>query len=257
MASNTYVLGRGKVYIDLLDPITLLSKKGERYFGNCPAFSTSTSSDKVEHYSSEGGLKILDAAVDLKFTRSGSFECDNISDDNIALFIMGSAASLSQASATGTAENINIYKDRWYQLGVTASNPSGLRKLSSLVVATTGASPTTLPASNYDFDPELGRVYIHSDAAITEGNTYSFTYNVTAAARSRIVSANSSIYAAMRFIANNAAGTNRDYYLPYVKLSPNGDYQLIGDEFQKFGFNMEILIKDSVTASLYVDGRAS
>ena len=43
--------------------------------------------------------------------------------------------------------------------------------------------------------------------------------------------------------------------MPYVKISPNGDYALKGDEWQQIPFNIEILKKTGFEA-LYSDGRA-
>jgi len=43
--------------------------------------------------------------------------------------------------------------------------------------------------------------------------------------------------------------------MPYVKLMPNGDFALKGDEWQQLSFNIEVLKKGTLEA-VYMDGRA-
>lgn len=255
---TNYVLGKGKVYIDLLDDTTKASLKGERFFGNCPEFSTSSSADAVDHYASTGGIKVKDKSVNIQFNRSGKFTTDEVSLDNQALFVLGDVASITQTAQTGLTETKKLYKGRYFQLGVDASNPSGKRKLASLVVTTSVGGTVQTQSTNYTIDYDLGRLYVLDNAAtITDGTDYVLTYNTVVATNKRVASSNKSIYAALRFVADNPAGENRDFYLPYVKLAPDGDYSLIGDDWQTMGFNMEILKRDDLTESMYIDGRAA
>ena len=59
----------------------------------------------------------------------------------------------------------------------------------------------------------------------------------------------------MAFVANNAAGYNDDYYWPYVKLSPDGDFSLKGDEWLNMTFNFEVLKRDSLVERQYITRR--
>jgi hypothetical protein len=45
-----------------------------------------------------------------------------------------------------------------------------------------------------------------------------------------------------------------DYLMPYVRLSPNGDFALKSDEWQQLSLNVEIL-KLADYERIYVDGR--
>jgi hypothetical protein len=40
-----------------------------------------------------------------------------------------------------------------------------------------------------------------------------------------------------------------------VRLSPNGEYALKGDEWQQMSFNLDIQKLNDTTESIYVDGR--
>jgi hypothetical protein len=253
---NEYVLGRGKLFFDRFADNTKVSINGERRLGNCPSLAYTSAVDSLDHYNSEGGQKTKDASADLQKNTTGSFGCDNISSENVALFVGGSVSSLAQTAATGLTENIKLSKDRWYQLGKTTGNPSGLRNLASLVVtATVGGA--TYSATNYDVNYETGRVYVHPDATLVEGTEYTFTYNTVASSRKRVASGTKSIYGALRFVADNAEGTDRDHYFPYVKLTPNGDFNLIGDEWSIAQFNLEILRLNDTTEAIYIDERGT
>jgi hypothetical protein len=254
--SNQYVLGRGKVYFTRFNPGTKTPEDGERYIGNCPSINFSSSEDKLEHYSSEGGLKVLDAAVTLQLTRSGAFTTDNINLDNLALLVAGETSALTQTSGTALTQTIEGHKDRYYQVGQTAGNPSGVVNISNVVITDNATGLVTLAAGNYTVDLAKGRVYLKDDAAdVVNGTLYKITYDVAAASRTLVVSKTDTVYGAIRFISDNGYGVNNDYYLPYVKIAPNGDFNLIGDEWQQIEFSMDVLKLDSTTESMYINGR--
>jgi hypothetical protein len=111
-------------------------------------------------------------------------------------------------------------------------------------------------AGNFEVDETLGRVYILPTATdIPDDTVLRFTYSTVASTRTQIVSSSNAIYAAIRFVANNPTGVNRDYYLPYCKLAPDGDYNLKGDDWQTMGFTFDILNKASNMQAIYVDER--
>lgn len=263
LGGKKYVLGRGQVLFDrFANGITIapLTKgDGERYMGNTPEFSTSSESEDLEHYDSDAGVNVKDASVQLSLDRSGSMTCDNIDEENIALNFLGEATTVVQAAATAL---INIFveakKGRFYQLGVSEANPSGLRNVSNVVVKTGGAptwATTVTQVGNYQVDEARGRIYIEDDALVLDEDDIQVTFDIAATTRSRVVSGSDAIYGSLRFVSNNAYGENKDYFFPYVKLAPDGDYNLKGDEWQTIGFTFEILKKASNIEALYIDGQ--
>lgn len=254
--SNQYVLGRGKVYFQRFASGTKTPIDGERYIGNCPSFSVSATEDKLEHYSSEGGLKVLDASVTLQQTRSGGFKTDNIDKSNLALLFSGISSSLSQTTATAQTQDVKGEKDRWYQLGISTSNPQGVVNVSNVSIKDAATHLVTLPTTNYTVDTATGRVYFHDDAPdVVSGTSYTITYDVGTASRNLILSKTDTVYGALRFISANGYGANTDYFLPYVKVAPNGDFNLIGDTWQEIDFTMDVLKLDSNTESIYATTR--
>lgn len=261
---NNYTLGRGEIYFARRDPNGRLG--GERYLGNTPEFNTNFESETLDHFSSDRGIREKDASVILQINRTGSLITDNISPANVALFFFGSEAALTIAQATVADEqvgitDIGVEKGMFYQLGATPNNPSGARGLiypgsAGTAFALKKGASTLVAGTDYVVNAELGRVEIlEGSSTVQDGDVLTATYTVAASTRSRIISGSSPVEGALRFIAQNPTGKNIDYYMPSVKLSPNGDYALKSDEWQQIPFNVEIL-KPEGSEAVYADGRA-
>lgn len=370
--ANNYTLGRGKLFFAKFLPGTQ-TPGPEIYFGNTPEFSATIESENLDHYSSDQGIREKDASIVLEVNRSGTFTTDNISPDNVALFFFGSKSALTVAGYSVSEENVGpIIKGAHYQLGLNASNPTGVRNVSSLTInasestkasgtitfsgvgtdddtitvggvtytlksavsaanevligssasdtaanlnaainklagegvaygtgtvanpevsstvaddvvtvtarvggtagnsitlsasgtaiAVSGANlsggtgTSIIPGRDYIFNAELGRIEIPETTTLTDNSTIKVDYMVSASTRDRIISGSSPVEGALRYISYNPAGQQFDWYMPWVKLSPNGDYALKGDEWQTIPFNVEILKKSNFEA-IYIDGR--
>ena len=250
MANKQYTLGRGKVLFDVFVPSTT-TITGERYLGNTPSFNLSVESENLDHFDADEGIKTKDKSVTLSLNRTGSFVTDNIDPDNVALFFLGNSAVAAQAAAVGKTTVItDPLGDRYYQLGVTVGNPTGDRQVSN-VTASAGVVTT-----DFTVDAELGRVYIVAGGAIDGDATVTFTYDTAERSRKQIItSGNASVEGALRFLAANATGAQLDYYMPSVKLAPNGEYELKGESWQQMSFSAEIQKRDDNTEAIYIDGR--
>lgn len=263
LGGKNYTLGKGKVFFDRYPANAIISAitqgEGERYLGNAPEFSTSISSENLDHYSSAGGIKVKDDSVQLSVDSTGKVSCDNVGSENVALYFLGTSAIVAQAALVAQVTLVTGAKrGRFYQLGVSETNPAGLRNVSAVVVKKgAGFTTTVVPAANYEVDEVLGRLYVLGASPDIDTADIQVTFNTAATSRTQVVSGSSSIYGAMRFVSDNPKGENRDYYFPYVKLAPDGDYPLIGDEWMSMSFSFEVLKKASNIASVYIDGRPS
>lgn len=360
--TNNYVVGRGKLYFSRFAD-GALTGTGFKYFGNTPELTTSQSANSLDHYSSDEGMKVKDKSVDLSNDMSGTFTCDNISSDNLALFFIGdvdqqtissdaavkaggtitltgagtaadtvtingqvitfeaSGAAGPQinigVSATATAQNLktlindnpsvygvtasgnaailtlaaetggvggnaitlakastavtlsgatltggtdsptetieSVILGDYYPLGISDNTPAGVRGISNVVV--TDGTVVTMDG-NYEVDLDTGLLRILPDAAdIVEGDTLTVAYDVAAGTRTMVIGANDTIYGALRFYAFNAEGRQKDYFWPYVKLSPNGDLNLKGDDWQTVGWKFDVLKLNDATGRVYIDDR--
>lgn len=351
-----YVVGRGRLFFGQFKTGTR-TPRGQLYFGNTPALSLSQSEDTLDHYSSEGGVRVKDASVSLQNDSTGSFQCDNISLPNLALWFRGYQTTnieLGSVTATGTVtlsttgpaaddtvtiggnvltfvaanpgpmevliggtlgatatnlanaindltnalgvtatanagvvtvsanapgtggnaitlakngDNIavsgaslaggtnvtetiaDVERGRWYQLGVTDELPQGVRGVGSVTI-------TGVDAGSIIVDGAAGRIFIKEDADdIVNGDDLEVAYGLSAGVDDIVISRTDTIEGEMTFIANNAAGANDDYFWPYVKLMPDGDFSLKGDEWLNMTFNFEILKRDAMVERQYITRR--
>ena len=256
MSNKQYVLGRGELYFDrmLANTKTLT---GERFLGNVTAFNISIESETLDHFDSTQGLRQKDDSVLLQINRTGAITTDNINADNLSLFIQGSTTTVTQTATPVVDFAINdIVRDRYYQLGQTASNPTGVRGVSAVTVTGPGGTPVYALNTDYTLDAALGRIYIPATSTIPVGADLLVDYTPAANSRDRISSASlGSIDGALRFVARNPKGPVRDLYIPYCSLTPSGELNFIGEEWLTMAFNLEIQKLNDTTEAIYIDGR--
>ena len=273
MANETqkYTLGRGEVFFNKFKPGTNIGE-GERYLGNTPEYSLTNDVETLDHFNSDRGLREKDESVLLEISSSGSMNCDNISGENVALFFLGNLLTKSSTSVTAQKEVFTSWKrGLTLQLGTTDTTPTGVRKVSNVKVGK-AASGATLnlsgdisatpgvtivdAAGNYEVDLALGRLYLEPTSTEINGDIKLVVqFDVAAQSREMVISSNDVIQGSLRFVAHNAKGENKDYFFPKVTLSPDGDYNLKGDDWQSMGFTFEAL-KLQGRERVYIDIRA-
>lgn len=253
--NKNYTLGRGKLNFGQFRPGTQ-TPRGERYLGNSPEMSFSASQETLDHYYSDGGIRVKDATVILQQDYTGSFSLDDINMANLAMFFLGEAAVITQTSREVTGEShTNVEQGFSYQLGTSNTEPSGVRQVSAVTVTDGGDGLVTYVAGeDYVVDEELGRVTILEGGGIEDDSDISIDYTIDEASRDRVISKGQTIEGSLRYISNNPAGSNIDYFMPYVKITPNGDLNLKGDDWQNVPLTIEVMKKGGLEA-VYADGR--
>lgn len=247
-------LGKGILYFAQYAPGTE-TPRGERDLGNAPEFNLTIEEEKLDHYSSRGGVRQKDDSISLETTRSGTITVDNIDAKNLALFFFGSAEILARSAATGATETFAaVEADLWYQLGTSPANPAGQRQVTNVVVTGVPSTPIYDLGTDYELDAVRGRIRILTGSDIVTAGTFKVTYDVAAHNVSRIVTGDNAIQGALRFIAHNPKGADIDYFMPKVSISPNGDFGLISDEWMTIPFNLEVLKKTGLEA-IYMNGQ--
>lgn len=214
------------------------------------------------------------------FTAAGT-AADTITINTHAITLVASGPTGAQiligGSAAATAGALNTYINaNTVSLGVnstisgavvtiianvpgTAGNSIGLTKSSTAITVSGstlsgGAATTSIDLDNFDINLETGRVQILDDAPdIDVGDLITFTYDTTAISdRVRVVAAGDAIYGALRYVADNATGDNKDQYIPYCKIAPDGALALKGDAWIEMSFTMEALKKSPTTPRVIV-----
>lgn len=247
--ANPYTLGRGKLYF------RRAGTEGFRYFGNTPEVNISISEEKLEHFSSDEGVREKDLSIPLTANRTGSFITDSIKPENVALFFFGEISPINQSLTPVSDEGIDdVQQDYLYQLGETPQAPAGVRGVGNVVVVSAvDPSPAFIVDVDYTVDLDAGAIYIIPDGGIVNGTDLLVDYNILAATYTRILSGATAVNGSLRYLESNAEGPDKVIFMESVNLSPNGDFALKGDELQQIPFTMEIL-KPAVNAAIIVDG---
>ncbi|MDM0003893.1 hypothetical protein QTI51_04080 [Variovorax sp. J22G73] len=253
-AKNEYAIPRGRVFFDPFDANG--NPTGEIAMGNCPGLNLSIETTKAEHFSSEKGLREKDESLIVEVNRTGSVNCDNFSAANFALWLSGTRATVNQAATAVVGEVRSVVPGRFYQLGAKAANPLGVRNVTAVAVKNADTSTPYTAGTDYNVDPETGRVQIIVGGAIVAGNV-KFDYTPVAGTYETVRSgATAETQGALRIVADNASGANRDFYMPKVTLTPTGDLPIIADgtDFVQMQFGLEVL-KAANAEAIYADGR--
>lgn len=262
MGAKNYVIPKGRIYFDRFPEgvaiTAALKGEGEIYLGNTPGASTTQTAENIDHYDSDSKVKVKDESVQLSLERAGTITVDDISANNLALYLQGSVGAVAQAAAVDVEEEITVKRGRFYQIGATVGNPTGVRDITDVTVNKGVGFATLVAASgNYTVDAALGRIFIAEDAPdIPNDTAIQVTYTTAVGTREQVISGNDVIYGSLRVVADNPKGLNRDHYYPYVKLTPSGDYVLKADTWVSLEFGLEILKKADGVEMVYVDGRA-
>lgn len=255
MAQN-YTLGRGKVHFARFLPGTT-TPDGFFYIGNTPEFSLTIESETLDHFSSDEGIREKDDSVPLEVNRSGSMTTDNIDPKNVALFFFGADSTVTQAVVAAAPEVLTSIKaGHSYKLGSTPANPAGVFGINATGLAletVVGSTPLVVDV-DYIIDLDGGIVtFVEGSLVAVDGVDIEVTYAVRASSRSRVISGSEPVEGAMIYRTKNPKGTDMVYYMPYVKITPNGDYALKGDEWQTIPLSLEIL-KPVSGEAIYRDG---
>lgn len=104
--TDNYTLGKGVVFFDQL---VAGAYQGERDLGNAPAFTFNIALEKLEHYSSRGGLKAKDKEIISQITPGLAFTLDEVNQKNLALLTLGTITTVTQTAGSAAAEVITAH----------------------------------------------------------------------------------------------------------------------------------------------------
>jgi len=176
--SENYTFGRGVIVVAILD--ALGRPRGERDLGNTPGFTISVSTDRFTHTSSRSGQAKTDLDIPVATKLSGKIDIEDMSPENQALFLAGSVGTVTQAANPVTNERIyNLESDRYYQLGVSTQNPTGVRGVSAVTLKVyellnAVARVNTTAYAKGDIFKSTTNVFIVTVAGTTAGSAPSF-----------------------------------------------------------------------------------
>ena len=211
------LLGKGKVYLDILNADG--QSTGEFDLGNCTLLTTTVTRETTEKKSSmTAGAPTLanitkSVSVALKITG------DYFNAETKKLLAYGDTVELTQAAETITDRVLttNFVPGRRYRLGSFSIDAS------SLVVK---VGTTTI--SGCVFDAKTLTVYVPTG---TGGGTLTASFTTTAATKTVLAGGTrKQITALVRYVADNAVGTNDHVVFHKVDLTPDGEVGYITDD---------------------------
>lgn len=255
--TKQYAILSGEMYFE---PLVNGVYMGERYLGNAPSAELSISPQKLDHYDADTNEVSKDFSFATRVDRTMALTLDDMSEENAALFFSATASMVVQTAVAVVDElHADVQLGRYYQLGQSTSNPTGVRNVGTVSVKV-GAVVMDI-TDDYLLDATRGRVYIVSGGGIVAGDDILVTYTPAANSRTRLASgAGTTVEGRMRFLANNLTGANRDYYFPSVSVTPSGAFQLKGGgENPRVGtLTLEVeILKPANAEAIYIDGEAA
>jgi hypothetical protein len=102
--TDNYSLGKGVIYFDEKGSNGLY--KGERDLGNAPAFSFNIALEKLDHFSSRGGLKAKDKQIISQITPGVTFTLDELNKENLAMLSLADIIEVTQVAGSAVAETV-------------------------------------------------------------------------------------------------------------------------------------------------------
>jgi hypothetical protein len=236
MSAQNFEFGRGKVFIALEEDG--FTNPAYRYLGQTPGFEITMTPERIDLKSSDGPSRETIASVVIENEATGTMACNNVSQENLALFFIGSNETINQASGALSVQIANIKQGFSYFLG------EGLTDLNSKRFVTSVAISGAVAGTDYDIDEALGLIsFKRGSTAIAEGSTKTVTGSITAKDWTRTKSSDKGeVRCRLKFVADNANGENRLLILPLVSLAPSGAYQPQSeDAFVSLDFDFTIL----------------
>jgi hypothetical protein len=242
-AGDLYI-GSGKVTIDRLDAIR--ARTGERFVGNATAFSIGITDDVKEKYSSADAQRGLMKAVVTKRTPEIKLELDEQSNENLALFFMGTTASYVQTGATITnyvPPSARVRKG--YSFPVEGPIGTPRRSISAVNVSGPSSTPVYVAGTDYTVNAASGTIYVIPGGSIADAAALEvdFTYATIATSALEYVKGGASKFVEvyLKFEGDPTAGPVYTYEFWIVSLSPDGEMNLIGDDFASLKLKGKVL----------------
>lgn len=254
MGAENYTLGKGILYFDRWDP-DKNKYLGWRDLGNAPSFSFTVNIEKLEHFSSRGGLRVKDKEIISQLTPSCSFTLDEITAENFGILGLAEVVDMAQTAETGVTDTITVEQIK--------KNEKLFLSKHHVVYETQGTNPkrpkvyvgssTGTPlVEGVDWimsaeDAKTGQITIvdtSPDVAAALSGTDDFTvvYDCEASTMKKIqLFTKTQITGKLKFVSDNPTGTQCTFLAKNVSLTPSGDTAFIGDDWSTLSFSAECL----------------
>lgn len=245
---NNYVVGRGVLYFGPHDGSGHPSN-GYIDLGNCTEIKLSMTQQDLDHMNSRKGLKYVDRNVLISEKCGISFKLDELSLDNIALWLSGTTASVTGyngpvllAGDNGVNTTTPI-PGRWYDLVKTVTGPPSTNPFEDRVydlgaVTVVFSSGTPTEGVNYIVDYKLGRILFLTTVAFTS-IAVAANSGADAGYEEARMFTQAPLRGSLKFVQINPANNDeiREWEFHKVQVKPTGDLNLLSDTWTELEFS--------------------
>lgn len=232
-----YIGGKGRLYIQLSGANRM------EEVGDVDEFTVSLENERLERFSNAYGVRTKSDSRLIQQNASISFTPMQNTARNICMALMSTKAFLAQGSASSQTHIVT---------GVVTGDIVDVGKLDITVNSISdGAPPTGLyPTGHYEYDTKSGLVKILNIPTGVGANatiTYAAAAIPTGARRLKIGGGSEpDLEAKLVFIALDANSNPIEKITVHkVKLAPNGDWNLISDEYRSLPISGEVIVDES------------
>ncbi len=246
------VLGRGELYFCPFDEFGVATGVGEIYIGNTPDFTTSREVTSLPRFDSYDGQRIPISGPIVRENHTARFTTDHLDVRNLAFWYGRQGPTpLMQARASDVTETFKVYRGRFYQLGASPANPGGARNIEEVKVLRGGVRLTR--GTDFEFEEANARLQILASGSLVDGNDVTIIYERRDVELASIVSSRRELYGSLRFVSRNPIGPLKNYFYPKIKLTPTGDIDQKGSDWQRVSFEVEAQRLSPAYEYLYID----
>lgn len=257
------VVGKGQMFFaECPDGVDARLIDNFEAIGNVPGLNITFETEVLQHFDSQGGIQTQDDSVDLRVTSSGSFNTDAITAQNLARFLFGETTETTQTAASvADEERTALSVGAFIQLGRSLTNPTGVRGIENVVVKPAAGAATTgggvndafVLGQDYNVSAQTGLLEVIVGGAIPVGTPFFVDYDLSVQTRDVTISGRTIARGVIQFVEDNIRGDNKTWLFPNAVIRPDGDFNLITDEFESLPFQIELLTLGDLERA-YIDG---
>ena len=268
--TNNTLIGAGECFIDELDEDE--STEGERYLGDTSSGVLRIETEEITVVAGDGATPRALAQVVSNIARSFEVNLQDLSPENLALFVLGDNDEQvdTEAMRPQGRKKMTVKPGHWYQLGTSDSCPPGVGSVKDddfhVYIASSGDDEYTgttfhtdgrvNAVGDYTLDKDAGRLYIEPGESIAAGDVWVAYTPVAQTMKTVVVAgARKQIKAAFRYVEDATQGRGHNYYAPVALIRPGGDMALKDrTAAQSLTLNIEVLQPaNGALAPLYIN----
>ncbi len=235
---GNYKLGKGSLLLDQLTSVG--AHTGFDFAGNVSELTLSAEVTKAEAFSSteRSAPLVASAVTQIKYTIVATLNEFTLS--NLKKFLLGTSNTKTQSIATNATIDFtgaNVVPGRYLDVGA--------RRITGVVVTRDGTDILTL-GTDYTVQSEFGLVHLLIGGAVVEGDSIHIEYDAPALTINQVrIAREAAPICHLLFLADDAnqdgVGARDRLEIWRANVAPEGDLNLIGDEYGEFQLSIDVL----------------